>query len=71
MDLCLKFQKEDSYNYVVNRLKGTENERASFVAEFVKPVELTAVLEAGIGAVFKHLNNKIIIEIDEPEFSSD
>ena len=39
MDLCLKFQKEDSYNYVVNRLKETENERASFVAEFVKPVE--------------------------------
>ena len=37
----------------------------------VKPVELTAVLEAGIAAVFKHLNNKIIIEIDEPELGSD
>lgn len=39
LDLCLKFQKIDSYNYVVNRLKETENERANFVAEFVKPVE--------------------------------
>ena len=27
----------------------------------VKPVELTAVLEAGIAAVFEHLKNKIII----------
>ncbi len=39
LDLCLKFQKADSYNYVVNRLKETESERANFVAEFVKPVE--------------------------------
>lgn len=39
LDLCLKFQKVDSYNYVDNRLKETESERASFVAEFVKPVE--------------------------------
>ncbi|NOR76391.1 MAG: TGS domain-containing protein, partial [Draconibacterium sp.] len=39
LDLCLKFQKVDSYNYVVTRLKETENERANFVAEFVKPVE--------------------------------
>lgn len=39
LDLCLKFQKKDSYDYVVNRLKETENERANFVAEFVKPVE--------------------------------
>jgi len=36
----------------------------------VKPVELTAVLESGIGAVFKHLYNKIIIEIDVPELGS-
>ena len=37
----------------------------------VKPVELTAVLEAGIAAVFEHLRNKIIIEIDEPELGTD
>ena len=39
LDLCLKFQKPEAYSYVVNRLKETENERANFVAEFVKPVE--------------------------------
>lgn len=39
LDLCLKFQKPEAYNYVVNRLKETEKERANFVAEFVKPVE--------------------------------
>jgi len=39
LDLCLKYQKKDSYNYVVNRLKETEKERANFVAEFVKPIE--------------------------------
>ncbi len=39
LDLCLKYQKTDSYNYVVQRLKETENERTNFVAEFVKPVE--------------------------------
>ena len=37
----------------------------------VKPVKLTAVLEAGIAAVFEHLKNKIIIEIDEPELGTD
>jgi GTP pyrophosphokinase len=35
LDLCLKFQKPEAYNYVVNRLKETETERANFVAEFV------------------------------------
>ena len=39
LDLCLKYQKPDAYNYVVNRLKETETERANFVAEFVKPIE--------------------------------
>ena len=39
LDLCLKFQQNESYNYVVNRLKETETERANFVAEFVKPIE--------------------------------
>lgn len=39
LDLSLKYQKPDAYNYVVNRLKETETERANFVAEFVKPVE--------------------------------
>ena len=38
-DLCLKFEKSEAFNYVVQRLKETENERAGFVAEFVKPVE--------------------------------
>ncbi|QGY42312.1 RelA/SpoT family protein [Maribellus comscasis] len=38
-DLCLKYQKPEAYNYVLTRLKETENERANFVAEFVKPVE--------------------------------
>ena len=39
LDLSLKYQKPKDYNYVVNRLKETETERASFVAEFVKPIE--------------------------------
>ncbi|PIF05367.1 MAG: RelA/SpoT family protein [Draconibacterium sp.] len=39
LDLCLKYEKPEAYNYVVNRLKETEKERAGFVAEFVKPVE--------------------------------
>lgn len=39
LDLCLKYQKPEAYNYVVNRLKETETERANFVAEFVKPIE--------------------------------
>jgi hypothetical protein len=36
----------------------------------VEPVELTAVMESGIGAVFKHLYNNITIEIDMPELDS-
>ncbi len=39
LDLCLKYEKPEAYNYVVNRLRETEKERANFVAEFVKPVE--------------------------------
>lgn len=39
LDLSLKYQKPEAYNYVVNRLKETETERANFVAEFVKPIE--------------------------------
>ena len=39
LDLNLKFQKTDDYNYIVTRLKETETERANFVAEFVKPIE--------------------------------
>ena len=38
-DLCLKYQNQDSYSYIVNRLKETEIERENFVAEFVKPLE--------------------------------
>ncbi len=40
LDLCLKFQQPEGYSYVVNRLKETEKERANFVAEFVKPIEI-------------------------------
>jgi GTP diphosphokinase / guanosine-3',5'-bis(diphosphate) 3'-diphosphatase len=40
LDLCLKYQKPEAYNYVVNRLKETETQRANFVAEFVKPIEI-------------------------------
>ncbi|MFW5756717.1 MAG: RelA/SpoT family protein [Tangfeifania sp.] len=40
-DLYLKYRRPEGYNYVVNRLKETETERANFVAEFVKPVEET------------------------------
>lgn len=41
LDLTLKFQKPKGYQYVVNRLRETERERAGFVAEFVKPLEKT------------------------------
>lgn len=37
----------------------------------VKPVELTAVLEGAIAAVFEYLRHKIIIEIDESELGTD
>ncbi len=36
----------------------------------VEPVELTAVLESGIGAIFKHLYHRITYEIDESELGS-
>jgi GTP pyrophosphokinase len=39
LDLCLKYQKPNDYEYIVNRLKESETERANFVAEFVKPIE--------------------------------
>ncbi len=39
LDLNLKFQKTEEYDYIVNRLKETETERANFVAEFVSPIE--------------------------------
>src|SRR5690554_4054513 len=38
-DLCLKYQNPDAFNYITGRLKETEIERESFVAEFVKPLE--------------------------------
>lgn len=41
LDLCLKYQKPQGYQYVVNRLQETRKERENFVAEFVKPVEKT------------------------------
>jgi len=39
LDLCLKYQNPEPYNAVAIRLKETDRERASFVAEFVKPIE--------------------------------
>lgn len=39
LDLVLNHQNPSGYDYVVNRLKETESERESFVAEFVSPVE--------------------------------
>ena len=39
LDLCLKYQNPEAYNAVALRLKETDKERASFVAEFVKPIE--------------------------------
>ncbi|MDD4109622.1 MAG: RelA/SpoT family protein [Prolixibacteraceae bacterium] len=40
-DLCLKYQNTNAYEYVTNRLRESEKERAGFVAEFVKPLEKT------------------------------
>jgi GTP pyrophosphokinase len=40
LDLCLKYQNPVAYNTVALRLKETDRERANFVAEFVKPIEL-------------------------------
>lgn len=39
LDLCLKYQNPPAYESVALRLKETDRERASFVAEFVKPIE--------------------------------
>jgi len=39
LDLCLKYQNPEAYNAVAVRLKETDRERASFVAEFVKPIQ--------------------------------
>ncbi len=39
LDLCLKHQNPEAYQTVSHRLKETDRERASFVAEFVKPIE--------------------------------
>jgi hypothetical protein len=36
----------------------------------VSPVELTAVLEGGIAAIFEHLRNMMAVEIDMPELRS-
>jgi GTP pyrophosphokinase len=40
LDLCLKYQNPEAYQTVALRLKETDRERAGFVAEFVKPIEL-------------------------------
>ena len=41
LDMCLKYQKPADYRYIVDRLSETEVERDNFVAEFVKPLEIT------------------------------
>jgi GTP diphosphokinase / guanosine-3',5'-bis(diphosphate) 3'-diphosphatase len=40
-DLCLKYQNPDGFRHVIDRLKETQTERENFVAEFVKPLEIT------------------------------
>ncbi|MFC1792953.1 hypothetical protein ACFL3Q_05140 [Planctomycetota bacterium] len=37
----------------------------------VAPVDLTAVVEGAIAAVFQNLKDSIVLEIDEPEFGTD
>ena len=39
LDLCLKYQNTEAYHTVAIRLKETDRERETFVAEFVKPIE--------------------------------
>ncbi len=73
LDLCLKYQKPEAYNYVVNRLKETENERANFVAEFVKPVEkklLNKGLEFSMKARTKSISS-IYNKMNKKEVSFD
>jgi GTP diphosphokinase / guanosine-3',5'-bis(diphosphate) 3'-diphosphatase len=41
LDLCLMHQKPAEFNYIAGRLKETETDRENFVAEFVKPLEIT------------------------------
>jgi GTP diphosphokinase / guanosine-3',5'-bis(diphosphate) 3'-diphosphatase len=41
LDLCLMVQKPAEYSYITGRLKETETDRENFVAEFVKPLEIT------------------------------
>jgi GTP diphosphokinase / guanosine-3',5'-bis(diphosphate) 3'-diphosphatase len=38
-DLCFKYQKPKSYQYIMNRLNENESERSVFIAEFVSPLE--------------------------------
>lgn len=39
LDLCLKYLNPQAYQHVATRLTETDRERATFVAEFVKPIE--------------------------------
>ncbi len=39
LDLALKYLHSDDYNYIVEKLKETDIERANFVSVFVKPIE--------------------------------
>ena len=39
LDLALKYLHPEEYNYIVERLKETDHERANFVSAFVKPIQ--------------------------------
>ena len=39
LDLCLRYNKRDEYNDVLEHLLKTEEARNNFVVEFVKPIE--------------------------------
>lgn len=38
-DLCLKIVEKDHYNFIVQKLKDTENERQHYVNQFIKPIK--------------------------------
>ena len=40
---------------------------SGLLSKDVAPIELTAVVEGAIAAVFRHLTNEIIFEVDTPE----
>ncbi len=45
-DLAMKYQDPGSYNYILERIKATENERDIFIKDFIQPIE-NRLIEAG------------------------